>query len=258
MSSAISIPRSYPRLAPRAALRAMPAPATPARDASSAPRPARLIPRLPDPRLGIAARNSSVTPTPTVRPISAAVRRSRSSSCETSAPPRRGPRPVRGVWAAVVGRASVSVIAILEFLRVVENLRQPGPDAVYRRCGSHEYGFGLVLYDFDQRVELVEPCLGFLHRLEQPRIRGGHRLLDLTHVSLHDSDDLSRILGHDTRAPHERRDITVNAIQQIVHLLVRLPEVPRCRNQSDREHQQGNRRESARDRGDLFEGAGHC
>src|SRR6185437_14300483 len=100
--------------------------------ARSLARHARLIPRLPDPRLGIAARNSSVTPTPTVRPISAAVRRSRSSSCETSAPPRRGPRPVRGVWAAVVGRASVSVIAILEFLRVVENLRQPGPDAVYR------------------------------------------------------------------------------------------------------------------------------
>src|SRR6185312_11624708 len=203
----------------------MPAPAIPASDASSAPRPANPIPRLADPRLGIPARTRRVIPTPTVSPISAAVRRSRSSSCEASAPPRRCARPVRGVRAAVVGRASVSVIAILEFLRVVENLRQSGPDTVYRRCGSHECGFGLVLYDFDQRVELVEPRLGFLHRLEQPRIRGGYRLLDLTHVSLHDGHDLSRILGHDTRAPHERRNITVNAIQQIVHLLVRLPEV---------------------------------
>src|SRR6185437_2355236 len=179
----------------------MPAPATPASEASSAPRPASPIPRRTEPRPGLPARNSRVTPTPTVSPISAAVRRSRSSSCETSAPPRPRLRPDRGIRAGVAGRASVSVIAILEFLRVVENLRQSGPDTVYRRCGSHECGFGLVLYDFDQRVELVEPRLGFLHRLEQPRIRGGYRLLDLTHVSLHDGHDLSRILGHDTRAP---------------------------------------------------------
>gem|GEM_PF-6599802 len=118
--------------------------------------------------------------------------------------------------------------------------------------GVHERGFRFALHYLDQRIELVQPRLGILHRFEQSRIRTSDCLLDLAHVPLDDGDDFSRILCNVARAPYKRGKVLVNAIQQIVHLFVSLPELPRNRDQNYGQHQNRYRRQSADDRGDCL------
>ena len=87
-------------------------------------------------------------------------------------------------------------------------------------------------------------------------IRHRDRLTDLLDVHSHGSRDVVHVIRDRARVPHQRIDVSVNAIEHVAHFGVALSEIPCCGHQRHREHQQSDRGKTTGVRGHFLERGG--
>src|SRR4029077_2120223 len=154
------------------------APSIPANPASAAPRPAYRTSGPTGRRPEGPRRRRSVIPAPTAAPIIAAVSRSyccsRSSSSSVSGPDSRAR------FLPTVG--SVFVVVPIVPVLLVKCLIDSRLHAANGRRSCHEGRLGLLLYDFQQRIQLIDPFFRRGRRLLQSLIHRGDRLAHLLYV----------------------------------------------------------------------------
>lgn len=121
-----------------------------------------------------------------------------------------------------------------------------------RRRGD-ERGLGLFLHDGQESVEILDSFFGQVNRRHNSLIRGCNSLTQLLHVNANRRRDVVHVVCDRARVPHDRIDVTINAIHHVADLPVALPEIPRRRHKRDRQHTQSDGSDSTRISGDLLE-----
>ncbi len=130
-----------------------------------------------------------------------------------------------------------------------------GAYATQSRRGRDERPFSFFLHDGEERIQILDPLFGNCNRLDDFLI--GHRngLTHLLKIYPQRGRDVIRVVSDCVRVTHDRIDVTVDPVEHVADFRVALPEIPRCGNERNRQHQQRDRRQAARVCGDLVERA---
>jgi len=121
------------------------------------------------------------------------------------------------------------------------------------RCGRDEQPFRFLLNDCEQRVELFHASLGLIDRSADSLVSGIDGLVELRDVRSDGGRDEVQVVGNGVRIRDDRRNVVVNALEQLVELLIRRPEPPRDGNRDDDERQQRERHDRTRRGRQLLE-----
>jgi hypothetical protein len=78
----------------------------------------------------------------------------------------------------------------------------PLPHTAHHCRGRDEGVLRFLLHDLEQRIELVHPLLGEIHRLTQPLVRGVDRLVHPLHVDSHRRRDVVDVVGDRAGVSH--------------------------------------------------------
>lgn len=123
------------------------------------------------------------------------------------------------------------------------------------RGRGHEHAFRFFLHNSEKRVELLDSVFRCLDRRDELLIRHRDGLAHLLNIHANRCRDVIRVVRNRARVPHDRVDVTVNAVEHVADLGIALPEIPRCRDERDCQYQQRDRSKSACIRRDLVERA---
>src|SRR5450759_3782768 len=169
---------------------------------------------------------------------------SRSSSSSISGP------DARARFLPTVG--SVFVVVPIVPVLLVKCLIDSRLHAADGRRSRYEGGFRLLLHDFQQRIELIDPVLRRARGLLQSLIYSRHSLTHLLYVYAERGRDVVDVVRDRARVPHQRVDIPVDLVQHVADFLVALPEIPGGGHQRHCKDDHRDGHDDARRAGGLF------
>jgi hypothetical protein len=111
----------------------------------------------------------------------------------------------------------------------------------------------LLLDHREQRIEFVHPLLRERQCLLHPDVRRVDRLVHLLHVRPHRRGHIIHVVRDTVRVVHDRCDVVVHPLEQVIDPAVRPPRMKRHRDGDHRQRQQRDRDDSARHFGDPID-----